>query len=94
MKELTTEEKENLEHFSKLLFCDRKLALIMGLDVDEFKTKMLLEDGEIFKIVSKGRLTAEAEIRESILDMAKRGSTPAQNSAEELLKQLKVDNVR
>ena len=94
MRELTDEEKENLEHFAGLLFPDRELALIMDLDVEQFKLQMLLEKGEVFQIVAKGRLTAEANIRESIIDMAKRGSTPAQNSAEQLLKQLKVNNVR
>ncbi len=93
MKALTEEEKENLEHFAGLLFNDRDLALIMGLNVEAFRMQMLLEKGEIFEIVSRGRLKAEAEIREAIIEMAKRGSTPAQNSSDALLKQLRKDNV-
>ena len=94
MKDLTDEQKENLEDFAGCLFCDKQLAIIMGWDQEEFRTQMLLEKGEVFEIVMKGRLTREAKLRKSILDMAERGSTPAQNSAADLLTQMKVDNVR
>lgn len=89
MRELNEEEKESLAHFAGLLFSDDTLADIMEIDRDELREQMLLRRGELYEIITRARLSTEADIRASILDMARRGSTPAQNSAEDLLRELR-----
>lgn len=92
MRALTPEEIQNLEDFAELLFSDRALAVVMELDPDEFRIAMKMQNGLIFQAVTRARLKSEGAIREGIIKMAARGSTPAQTMAMDLLKGMKKDN--
>lgn len=90
---LTDEQRDNLAHFASLLFNDEKLAIIMDMPADEIRLAMKMKQGEIYRIVAAARLQSEAVIRDGIIKMAARGSTPAQHQALELLRSMKKDNV-
>lgn len=92
MRDLSEEEIQNLEHFASQLFSDDQLAILLEIPEDEFRLAMKTKQKPVFNTVAAARLKTESSIRESIIEMAKRGSTPAQNMAEEMLKQLRKDN--
>lgn len=68
---------EKIEEFASLQFTNAEIAKIMQIDVNMLIAKY--EDN-----IDRGRLLAEAEVRKSILQMAKQGSTPAQKQFVEL----------
>lgn len=93
MRDLNQEEKDTLSEFAGLMMSNDDLANVLEMPKREFRIAMLMEDNEIFRIVTKARLITESKIRKGIIDMAERGSTPAQTSAEALIRNMKKDNV-
>lgn len=90
---LTDEQRETLAHFASLLFTDDELAEIMEIDPAVVRTSMKMKKGEIYREITTARYQSEAIVRDGILKMAARGSTPAQNQAVDMLKRMKKDNV-
>ncbi len=90
---MTDQEREDLEYFASLLFSDGELAKIMEMDPDEFRLIMKMESGEIYKTVTKARFQSECRIRQGIINMAERNSTPAQTMAIELMKRMRKDSI-
>ncbi len=101
--ELTSEQREEIELLAGLRFSPEIIAVIMEIDVADFLSKYgyrqekideVLEkynaQSELFKTIEKGKLKAEAEIRKSIFDMAKAGSSPAQSMAREIIKEAEI----
>jgi hypothetical protein len=72
------EKLKEIEEFAELQFTPDEVAVIVGIDAGEFMAEMMDERGEIAVAYNRGRLRAEAEVRQSILRLAKQGSTPAQ----------------
>lgn len=93
MIKLTDEQKESLKEFAGLLLPNDDLAVMIGMPKDRFRLAMLMEENEIFEIVMAARLITESTIRKGVIDMASRGSTPAQTSAEAMIRNMKKDNV-
>ena len=73
---------QQIEEFAQLQFTDDEIAQIMETDVSDLTAEFAAN-------IDRGRLLAEAEVRKSILQMAKQGSTPAQKQLMELNKQAK-----
>ena len=68
---------EEIAGFAKLQFTDDEISTITGIDKSE-----LIQSYSGY--IDRGRLLAEAEVRQSILKMAVQGSTPAQKQLMEL----------
>lgn len=90
---MTDQEKENLDYFASLLYSDMELAKILKMDYQEFRLIMKMEKGIIYETVTKARFVSESRIRKGIIDMAERGSTPAQTMALDLMLRLRKENV-
>ena len=73
---------EQISEMAMLQFTDKEIATITQLDPD------VLVQGYSSDI-DRGRLLAEAEVRKSVLQMAKQGSTPAQKQFMDLNKRAK-----
>lgn len=104
--ELSEEQKEEIEALAGLRFSPEIIAVIMEIDVaiflkeygySEEEIRKILNkynaQSELFKTVEKGRLQAEAELRKSIFDMAKAGSSPAQTIAREIIKEAQIREI-
>ena len=89
--ELTEEQKEEIEALAALRFSADVIAVIVELPIREFLTeygykeeavekiaKQRERQTEVYRIIERGRLKEEADIRKSICEMAKAGSSPAQ----------------
>lgn len=101
--QLSEEQKEEIELLAGLWFPVEIIAVIMEIDValflrhygynEETISQILHKynaQSELFKTVERGRLKAEAEVRKSIFDMAKAGSSPAQSMAKEIIRESQI----
>ena len=84
---------EQLEEFSSLMFTVAEIAIILEVNPAELKDVIEDPDTDFFKAFQKGRLQREAEVRTSIFNLAKNGSSPAQLSALKLIENAKMDDV-
>jgi len=92
MRLLTEDEQTNLSHFAELLFSDEQLAALLEMHPKEFRIEMMKKGSAIYKTVTASRIKSEASVREGVLAMAQRGSTPAQTIALKYVEQMKIDN--
>ena len=77
MRDLTDEEKEQLTLCGRVGFTYEEVALNFDLNVDEVGVQFANKEGEIFSGWIKGRLQAEAELRNATLKSAINGSIPS-----------------
>jgi hypothetical protein len=84
--------EQTIEQFAGLLFTDREIAIILDEDPAEFKARATSEGTPEYLAVNRGRLKNIAEVRASILQHAKAGSSPAQAQVIKLLEDLKLEN--
>ena len=72
--------EQQIEEMASLQFTDKEIATIVGVEHEQLIREYVLN-------VDRGRLLAEAEVRRSMLQLAKQGSTPAQKEFMALNKQ-------
>lgn len=66
---------------------------IEGLLYDQIKSECALHTGALFIAYTSAFLKAEMEIRQSVIDLAKKGSSPAQSMAMDYIRTAKSSNV-
>jgi hypothetical protein len=69
--------EEQIEELAALQFTDEEIATVLRMDINKLAADYRVN-------VDRGRLLAEAEVRRSLLQMAKQGSSPAQKAFMEL----------
>lgn len=77
------ELKTQIEEMGKLQFTDREISTIVDVDIETLVEKYGND-------IDRGRLLAEAEVRQAVLKAAKEGSAPAQKQFMELNKRAKT----
>lgn len=77
---------DQIAHFAMLQFTDNEIAKIMQMSPENM-AEQYRDD------IDRGRLLAEAEVRKSIMQMAKQGSTPAQKQFMEMNDRAKRANL-
>jgi len=94
MKEiiLSEEDLKQLEANARLMFSISEIALIVMCPVEALKRR--IDDASTPEHASfhKGRLEAEAKIRQSIFDLATNGSSPAQTQFLSIIDNAKLDD--
>lgn len=85
---MTKEDLDEVEYFAAQLYSVSRLATILGLDRAELQVEILEGKSHVAQAIIRGRTSRETAIRESILDSAVNGSSPAQNAAIQMLKEL------
>lgn len=78
---MTTEQKTEVESLAGLFFNRADVALIAGVQED---------DPEFDQAYKRGKLKSEAEVRKSIVGLAKGGSPQAQRDALKLIQRLRL----
>lgn len=78
MSELSPEKLQEIEKLAGLQFLPEQIAIIIDHDIDDLEEHVFSGKGPVYMSFMRGQLKAEAEVRTSILQMAKQGSTPAQ----------------
>lgn len=79
---LSEEQVQEVEELASLFFSLDEIELIMGVNA---------EDPAFRKAYKRGSLKSEAEIRRSIIQLAKDGSSPAQAMAWKMVESNKRD---
>lgn len=69
---------EAISEFAELHFTPDDVAIITGVDVEDLKGQIRLKDGPLYHAYMTGYLRGQARIRTGVLEMAERGSAPAQ----------------
>ena len=87
--EYTTEELQTIEDMAALFYSYKEIAIVLEVDVEEFKALMRLEEGNAYSRYQKGWITSDMSIRKSLLESAVNGSSPAQMMLMELNKENK-----
>ena len=77
MNSLTQQQKDELVRLGRLGFSYRDVALNFGFDVAEVALQFQREKGEVYECWFQGYLSAQAEIRQTVLDAALNSSQPA-----------------
>jgi hypothetical protein len=78
MLNLSEEELKQVEEFAGLCFTPEQIAVILEKDEDDFLAEFKRKSSVIRKAYNKGALIKEAEVRKSIFELAKSGSSSAQ----------------
>jgi len=85
---LSEEELLEVKELAGLFFDIREIAFVLERDPDDF-LKEYESEGELFKAYQGAMLKSEAEVRKSIIDFAKAGSSPAQTMAKQYIEAVK-----
>ncbi len=82
----TQEELQTIEDMAALFYSYKDIAIVLEVDVEEFKAQMRLEESDAYSRYQKGWITSDMSIRKSLLESAINGSSPAQMMLMELNK--------
>lgn len=77
MNSLTETQKDDIIRLGRLGFSYRDVALNFGFDIAEVAVQFQREQGEVYENWFRGYLSAQAEIRQTVLDAALNSSQPA-----------------
>lgn len=77
MQNLTEQQKNDINQLGKLGFSFKEVAQNFGFDIAEVAKQFREEKGEVYESWIKGYITAQAAIRQTVLDAALNSSQPA-----------------
>jgi len=87
---LNEQQLKAIEEMAKLFYSPEDIAINLEADPDEFTELIAIHEGDIFKAYMKGWLASDMELRQSILQAALNGSSPAQQMMKDFQKQAKL----
>lgn len=79
--EFNKEQLETIEALAKTFFTIHEVAVILQLDILDFKLEMKNQNSKAYLAYYKGFYEQKRELQKSIIDLALRGSSPAQAQA-------------
>ena len=82
---LSDDEKTKIGELAGLFFSPKEVAIIMQLSVAEALKSFRTGSGDFYFSYMSSRLQQEALVRKSVIEFAKKGSSPAQTMALDLL---------
>ncbi len=85
---MSEELLKDAQEWAELFFTNEELAMLLDMSPSEIRLALEDVDNPLGCAIKRGRLLSEAELRKSILLLAKRGSSPAQATALQLLQRL------
>jgi hypothetical protein len=89
---LSESQLTELELYSSYMFTVEEIAVIIQVNPAELAGKIKDKASTPYLAFARGRLKMEAELRKSIFDLAKNGSSPAQSYAMKLIEKAKLDD--
>jgi len=93
MNSLTEQQKNEVYQLGRIGFSFREVAANFGFDTLEVARQFREETGEIYQNWYRGYLTAQAEIRKTVLDAALNSSQPAVLQMLKYFRQADEDNL-
>lgn len=80
-----------IEELAGYFFTPRKIALMVEMDAEQAVYLMGTEGNQVYNAFQKGRLQNEVNLRRSIIQLAKAGSSPAQTMAMDMFNKSKAE---
>lgn len=71
----------------KLAYTPEEVGKILGMPPDRVTVEMANPESEMFRSYNKGFYETDILLRQSVINLAKAGSSPAQNLLNQMLKQ-------
>ena len=90
LNDITPEILSGVEEMAGCFFEPKKIALAMEIDIQFMAEQMQAEDSELYRAFHKGWLNSEFQHRQSIISLAKSGSSPAQTMVTTMLDRAKL----
>ena len=90
MNKYSAEQLKEVEEFAAKLMPPAEVAVIVGIPEEVFQTELMDADSEISLAYLRGQLLTKAEMHESIIKLAKQGSSPAQTLALKMLRDAEI----
>lgn len=87
MKTFNTDEIAEIEKMAGLCFTPEQIAIVLQIDASEFREAYNHEDSSVYQYYQRGALMHETEVRNSIYQLAKGGSSTAQQQYLSLMKE-------
>lgn len=86
--EIESKECAEARRLAGLCFTDSEIALVLEIDADELATDVVEMKTPLAKAIAGGRLLLKANVVNSVVKLAVRGSSPAQKELLDMLKKL------
>ena len=80
---LNEEQLHEVESMAELFFSPHEIAANLEVDADDFLAILQTENGPIYQAFTRGQLQTKMKLRDSILQAALNGSSPAQQMMRE-----------
>lgn len=90
---LNEEQLQELEAFARLHFSLKSLAILLQLPFEQLQEEMQQEASVVRLAICRGRLLTEAKLRKTTFDLAENGSTPALNSALQVIQDCRLEDL-
>jgi hypothetical protein len=90
--DFTTDQIKEIEELAGLLFSPKEVLIIIGV-FDQSRVVTQLSNKDFSLAYQRGKLKSEAEIRRSVIELAKNGSAPAQMLADKIITQAKLNDI-
>ncbi len=90
---MTDEQLNEIERLAGLFIKPADIALIVGLTAKDLEGMINFPQTDEFKAYYKGKLISMAELRKSVITLAKQGSSPAQSLAAKMLDDMNMDEL-
>jgi len=87
---LSQEILDQVQDLAGRYMTPRAIAIIIGVDEDDFRDELEDEDSQVYKHFYRGLYMTEAELQGAIIRLAKQGSSPAQALALKLQQDAKT----
>ena len=78
------------ERLAGLTFTDEEIAIVLEREPDDLSAEVDERKTPLARAIVRGRLLIKAEVNNSIIKLAIRGSSPAQQMAKEMLKRIEL----
>jgi hypothetical protein len=87
MKSFSQEEIAEIEKMAGLCFTPEQIAIVLQVDAEEFRAEYNNTNSQVYLHYQRGSLIHECEVRNSIYQLAKGGSSTAQQQYLALMKE-------
>jgi hypothetical protein len=92
--ELEKGQIEEIKKYAALFYTPKQIAFILGLDYKEFVQVVEEEEHPAHAAFYGGFYLSEMEFRESVVGLAKGGSSPAQAMARDIIEKSNIERER
>ena len=89
--QLTDQQLDIIERCGAALCKTTEVSLLAGIPLELLKKALADPDNEIYQVYHRGLENTKLELKESVIAIARQGSSPAQTLAFGLLKDLEME---